>query len=81
MIAGACAIGGVVLGIAYLATLARNVELFTAGRPGAAIALQLGRFTVVAAALSAMAHLGVAPLLAGVGGFVVARILCLRRRR
>jgi hypothetical protein len=31
MIVVACAIGGVVLGIAYLATLARSVALFTAG--------------------------------------------------
>jgi hypothetical protein len=43
--------------------------------------LQLVRFTIVAAALTAMARLGVAPLLAGVGGFVLARTFCLRRRR
>jgi F1F0 ATPase subunit 2 len=81
MIIAACAIGGVLLAIAYVATLARNVELFAAGRPGAAVAMQLVRFTIVAAALLAMAHLGVAPLLAAVGGFVLARTVCLRRRR
>jgi F1F0 ATPase subunit 2 len=81
MIVAASALAGVALGVAYLATLERNVQVFGAGRVFAAVALQLVRFAVVAAAFSAIAFLGVTPLIASLGGFVAARAWVLRRRR
>jgi hypothetical protein len=80
MIVVACAAAGVLLGVAYLTTLERNVRYFAAGRASVAVALQLGRMAVLAGVFSSIAHLGVGPLLASFGTFMLTRRHGLRSR-
>jgi F1F0 ATPase subunit 2 len=81
MIAAACALVGVALGVAHVATLGRNIDLFVSGRAMAALALQLVRLATIVAVFFAIARVGVAPLLAAFVAFALSRTVCLRRRR
>jgi F1F0 ATPase subunit 2 len=64
---------GLVVGVAYFASLWWNTRLFTTGSSGRAIALQLGRIAAAVAALILLARLGLVTLLFGALGFLVAR--------
>jgi F1F0 ATPase subunit 2 len=64
---------GLVIGVAYFASLWWNTRLFTTGSSGWAIALQLGRIAAAVAALILLARLSLVALLFGALGFLVAR--------
>jgi F1F0 ATPase subunit 2 len=64
---------GLVVGVAYFASLWWNTRLFTAGSAGWAIALQLGRVAAAVVALILLARLSLPTLLFGALGFLVAR--------
>ena len=66
-------IAGLVVGVAYFASLWWNTRLFTTGSAGRAIALQLGRIAAAVAVLVLLARLGLVTLLFGALGFLVAR--------
>jgi len=72
-------IGGFVVGALHFGSLWWNSRLFTTGAAGKAIALQLGRIAVTVAALTLLARLGLAELLCGALGFMIARPLLLWR--
>jgi F1F0 ATPase subunit 2 len=73
-------IAGAVLGAFHFTFLSWNTRLFTSGAAGKAIALQLGRIAVAVVALILLARLlGLAALLCGALGFLVARPLLLWR--
>ena len=73
-------IAGAVLGAFNFTSLSWNTRLFTSGAAGKAIALQLGRIVVAVGALILLARfLGLAALLCGTLGFLVARPLLLWR--
>jgi F1F0 ATPase subunit 2 len=73
-------IAGAVLGAFHFTSLSWNTRLFTSGAAGKAIALQLGRIVVAVGALILLARfLGLAALLCGTLGFLVARPLLLWR--
>jgi F1F0 ATPase subunit 2 len=82
-VAGEIVIGlvvGLILGGFHFSSLSWNARLFAAGAAGKAIALQVGRIAVAVAALIALARLlGLAALLCGGLGFLVARPLLLWR--
>jgi F1F0 ATPase subunit 2 len=66
-------IAGLVVGVAYFASLWWNTRLFTTGSSVKAIALQLGRIAAAVAVLILLARLGLVTLLFGALGFLVAR--------
>ena len=66
-------IAGLVVGVAYFASLWWNTRLFTTGSSGRAIALQLGRIAAAVAVLILLARLSPVTLLFGALGFLVAR--------
>jgi F1F0 ATPase subunit 2 len=73
-------IAGAVLGAFHFTSLSWNTRLFTSAAAGKAIALQLGRIVVAVGALILLARLlGLAALLCGALGFLVARPLLLWR--
>ena len=73
-------IAGLLVGGFHFSSLSWNTRLFAAGAAGKAIALQVGRIVVAVAALMALARLvGLAALLCGALGFLVARPLLLWR--
>ena len=72
-------IAGLLIGAFHFASLWWNTRLFTTGEAGKAIALQLGRIAVAVAALTLLARLGLAALLCGALGLLVARPLLLWR--
>jgi F1F0 ATPase subunit 2 len=72
-------IAGLVVGVAYFASLWWNTRLFTTGSSGRAIALQLGRIAAAVAVLILLARLGLVTLLFGALGFLVARFSLLWR--
>ena len=74
-------ISGVLVGALHFGSLWWNSRLFTTGAAGKAIALQLGRIAVTVAALTLLARLGLAALLCGALGFMIARPLLLWRYR
>ena len=75
-------IAGAMLGAFHFTSLSWNTRLFTSGAAGKAIALQLGRIVVAVGALILLARfLGLAALLCGTLGFLVARPLLLWRFR
>ena len=82
-LAGQIVIGlivGLLVGAFHFASLWWNTRLFTTGEAGKAIALQLGRIAVAVAVLTLLARLlGLAALLSGALGFLVARPLLLWR--
>jgi len=72
-------IAGLLIGGFHFASLWWNTRLFAIGAAGKAIALQLGRIAVAVAALTLLARLGLAALLCGALGLLVARPLLLWR--
>ena len=66
-------IAGLIVGVAYFASLWWNTRLFTTGSAGRAIALQLGRIAAAVAVLVLLARLSLVTLLFGALGFLVAR--------
>jgi F1F0 ATPase subunit 2 len=73
-------VAGLLIGAFHFGLLAGNTRLFTAGAAGKAIALQMGRIAVAVGALIALERLlGLAALLSGALGFLVARPLLLWR--
>ena len=70
---------GIALGIAFFATLHRNVELYADGRPAAAGLLQLLRFALLVAVLAGAVHFGAGPLLACSLGLLAGRYWVMRR--
>jgi len=82
-LAGQIVIGltaGFLLGRFHFSSGSWNARLFAAGAAGKAIALQLGRIAVAVATLVLLARLlGLAALLCGALGFLVARPLLLWR--
>jgi F1F0 ATPase subunit 2 len=82
-LAGQIVIGlivGLLLGGFHFSSLSWNTRLFAAGAAGKAIALQMGRIAVAVGALIALARLlGLAALLCGGLGFLLARPLLLWR--
>jgi F1F0 ATPase subunit 2 len=70
---------GSLVGAFHFASLWWNTRLFTTGEAGKAIALQLGRIAVGVAVLTLLARLGLAALLCGALGLLVARPLLLWR--
>jgi len=81
-LAGQIVIGlivGLLVGAFHFASLWWNTRLFTTGEAGKAIALQLGRIAVTVAVLTLLARLGLAALLCGALGLLVARPLLLWR--
>jgi F1F0 ATPase subunit 2 len=63
------------VGVGYLSALAWNVRLYCVGLTPAAFLLHLLRFLGAAAVFVALARLGAAPLLSGLVGFQLSRIL------
>ena len=81
-LAGQIVIGlivGLLVGAFHFASLWWNTRLFTTGEAGKAIALQLGRIAVAVAVMTLLARLGLAALLCGALGLLVARPLLLWR--
>jgi F1F0 ATPase subunit 2 len=73
-------IAGAVVGAFHFTSLSRNTRLFTSGASLKATALQLGRIAAAVGALILLARLlGLAALLSGAAGFLVARPLLLWR--
>ena len=72
-------IAGLLVGAFHFASLWWNTRLFTTGEAGKAIVLQLGRIAVAVAVLTLLARLGLAALLCGALGLLVARPLLLWR--
>ena len=70
---------GLALGLAFFASLRRNVQFYTDGRPLAGVVLHLLRVLLVAAVLVAAVQFGAVPLLACALGFLIGRHLVLRR--
>jgi len=75
----ACFMVGVLLGIAFFATLARVVRCFAEGRALMAAGLQLARFAALVGALFVFVRLGAFPLLTGAAGVFFGRHLVMRR--
>jgi len=73
------AAAGLALGLIHFVTLWWNAAWFSAGRPLAALGLQLSRFLLVVGVFVLLARTGAVPLLAGAIGFLVARRLVLAR--
>jgi F1F0 ATPase subunit 2 len=72
-------VAGLVVGAFHFTSLWWNTRFFTTGAAGKAIALQLGRIAVAVAVLTLLARLGLAALLCGALGFLVARPLLVWR--
>ncbi len=72
-------LAGVLAGSLHFHLLARNVRLFTAGRVGPALLLQLARLAATATVLVALARLGFGAVLAGLVGVLLARHRAVRR--
>jgi F1F0 ATPase subunit 2 len=73
-------IAGLLIGAFHFSSLSWNTRLFATGAAGKAIALQLGRIAVAVVVLIFLERLlGLAALLCGALGFLVARPLLLWR--
>jgi F1F0 ATPase subunit 2 len=72
-------IAGLLIGGFHFTSLWWNTRFFAIGAAGKAIALQLGRIAVAVAVLTLLARLGLAALMCGALGFLVARPLLLWR--
>lgn len=75
-----CLAAGTVIGGIYFLTLRWNARMLAAGRSLLpAMAIQLGRFAAIAAALTAIAvYFGALALLATTAGILAARIIVVR---
>ena len=73
-------LGGIALGGVSLAALAWNVGLYTAAENGLlnAVGLHVARLVVVGAAFWVVSSLGALPLIASLGGYLVARTIATR---
>ncbi|MDD3797631.1 MAG: ATP synthase subunit I [Novosphingobium sp.] len=69
---------GLVLGLAFFASLRRNVALYAEGRPLLAGLLHAGRIAVVVAVLAGAVHFGAEALLACSLGLLAGRWLVMR---
>lgn len=72
---------GLAVGLFHFATLRRVASLYLSGGPGRALALQLARLVLLAAALAALVQFGATPLLAGTLGLLAGRFIILRQGR
>ncbi|HIJ62706.1 MAG TPA: hypothetical protein HPQ04_08465 [Rhodospirillaceae bacterium] len=73
---------GLLFGLLYFYLLWRTAELLVRpGRRMAAAGLTLGRIAGAVVLLALAARLGVLPMLAGLGGFLLARGIALRLNR
>ena len=72
-------IAGLLIGGFHFTSLWWNTRFFATGAAGKAIALQLGRIAVAVAVLTLLTRLGLAALMCGALGFLVARPLLLWR--
>ncbi len=80
--AAGTALSGLAFGLLYFALLRRSALMFA--RPGgraAALSLTVGRLAAATALFWLAAQLGAFPLLAALGGFLVARAIALRQVR
>jgi len=73
-------LGGGAVGLLHFAGLRYTVRLLAAGRTGLALASQGLRVLLSALLLAALFHFGLAALLAGFVGFLLARHALLRER-
>lgn len=82
VLAGAMALAGLIGGLLYFRALRRTVDLLAGGHGwfGPA-ALTLVRIAGAILVLTLMARLGATPLLAGLLGFLLARMIALRAAR
>jgi len=71
---------GTAAGAAHFAALRWNARLFAAGRMGVALGVQAMRCGLTALLLFALARTGVAALLAGMAGLLLARHAVLREK-
>jgi len=71
-------VGGVLLGVAFFASLRRNAQYYADGRPLAAGALQTLRFLLLGTILIGAAQFGAMPLLACTLGLFAGRQLVMR---
>lgn len=76
---GAGLLAGALAGALHFHLLALNVRLFTSGRAGVALVLQLTRLAATASVLIVLARLGVWAVLAGTVGVILARQRALRQ--
>ena len=75
-------VGGLMLGVAYFATLRRTADLFAIGQGRSMpVALTLARLVGATLFLATAARFGALPLLSAFLGFLVARGLALRGSR
>lgn len=75
----AAAIAGVLLGLGYFALLKRSVgQLVSGGWKGLALT-SLARITVAVIAFFLLARLGAIPLVCAAAGFLLARLISVRR--
>lgn len=73
-------ISGLILGVVYFALLYRALQLHAAAVPaGTVITLHVLRAALAVGTFWLLAQLGVWSLLAGLGGFLIARALARRR--
>ena len=72
---------GLAIGLASFTLLARNLDLYLAGRAVAGIALQTARFLLLVAGLFAAVQFGALALLSCALGLLVGRHVVLRRHR
>ncbi|MDE2087049.1 MAG: hypothetical protein KGI63_07435 [Xanthomonadaceae bacterium] len=72
--------GGSVVGLLHFIGLRYSLHLLTSGRTGMALASQLLRVLLSALLLATLFHFGLAALLAGFVGFLLARHALLRER-
>lgn len=73
---------GIGLGFAYFAAMRRSAESYLAGRGWIIpLALTAARLAGAVVVLAVAAHFGAGSLLAAFGGFLIARVIVLRRVR
>lgn len=73
---------GLALGLMHFATLRKVTQMYLSGGSyGRAIALQLARLALLAAALSGLALAGAVPLLSAALGLLIGRAVIFRRNR
>ena len=76
--AAAAFVAGLALGVAFFASLLRNMRFYAEGRPVAGALLHASRFLLVIAVLAGAVQFGAMPLLSCAFGLIVARMLVMR---
>ena len=69
---------GLALGVAFFASLWRNMRFYAEGRPVAGALLHASRFLLVIAVLAGAVQFGAMPLLSCALGLIVGRVLVMR---